>query len=364
MNDFTAESEELVQSLLSATRRVISSGWYILGPEVENFEKLWANQCNVKHAVGLANGMDAIEVMLRAAGVQPGDEIITTPMTAFATVLAVIRAGAIPVLADIDPDTGLMSIESATRCISTKTTGILLVHLYGQISDMDKWLDFCQSHNLLLFEDCAQAHLAKHKGKCSGSFGVAGAHSFYPTKNLGALGDAGAIVTSNDEIFDKSKILRNYGQSERYHHPVIGINSRLDEIQAAFLAEKIIWLDRYTEIRKKIAKAYRLNIKNPLIHMMKPPVSDESHVYHLFVVKTEYRSQLQSHMLQCGVQTLIHYPLPIHYQPPCTDIRRDPYGLSSAEHHSSLCLSVPCHPHMSDSDVERVVASLNSFRVI
>src|SRR5262245_29159120 len=230
MNDFRAEPQEMREAMLGAARRVLVSGWYVLGSEVSKFESRWAATCGVARGVGVANGMDAIEIALRALGIGPGDEVITTPMTAFATVLAIYRAGAVPVLADIEPESGLLSLESAGRCLSARTRAVVLVHLYGQLRNIDQWQSFCAGHGIQLVEDCAQAHLASRHGKLAGSFGVAGAYSFYPTKNLGAPGDAGMLVTNDPGIADRAAILRNYGQSMRYHHPVLGLNSRLDEL--------------------------------------------------------------------------------------------------------------------------------------
>jgi len=195
MNDFKAEPQSLKEEMLAAVERVIDSGWYVLGKELETFEHRWADVCGVARAVGVGNGMDAIEIALRSLGIGVGDEVITTSMTAFATVLAIFRAGATPVLADIDADTALLNRESVTRCISPKTKAIILVHLYGQVRDMDDWSQFCASRDIYLIEDCAQSHLAKWRGRVAGSFGKAGAYSFYPTKNLGAIGDAGMLVT-------------------------------------------------------------------------------------------------------------------------------------------------------------------------
>lgn len=206
--------------------------------------------------------MDALEISLRALNIGQGDEVITTPMTAFATVLAIMRAGAVPVLADIDPETALMSLDSVKRCLTPKTKGIILVHLYGQIRDMDQWIQFCEESNIVLIEDCAQAHCASWHGQVAGSFGDAGAYSFYPTKNLGAVGDAGIIVTNNEKLAERARSLRNYGQSERYHHHYVGLNSRLDEIQAAMLLVKVQFLSDYTKRRRHIANIYRKEIIN------------------------------------------------------------------------------------------------------
>ena len=361
MNDFKAEPQELRDDMLSAVSRVFESGWYVLGNEVEQFEKEWAKACNVKHAIGVGNGMDAIEIILRAMDVGPGDEVITTSMTAFATVLAILRAGAIPVLADIHPDTGLLSMESVSRCISPRTRAVVLVHLYGQVRDMDSWQSFCEANKVYLVEDCAQAHLARSDGRIAGSFGVGGAYSFYPTKNLGTIGDGGAIVTNCEKVANKAKRLRNYGQSERYHHPEIGMNSRLDELHAAILRVRIKWLEKFTENRRLIAKEYTNRINNPKITLLSKPQSNEAHVYHLYVVKTAKRADLLEYLQQNQVGSLIHYPIPMHQQKPCRELARDPNGLYSSEIHSEQCISLPCHPQMNEEEVFRIIELINQF---
>lgn len=361
MNDFKAEPQALKDELIAATRRVIDSGWYVLGPECEAFERRWAQTCGVPHCVGVGNGMDAIELALRGLDIGPGDEVVTTPMTAFATVLAILRAGATPVLADVDPSSALLSLDSVRRCLTPATKAIVLVHLYGQVRDMDAWQSLCADRGIALIEDCAQAHLARWKDRPAGSFGRAGAWSFYPTKNLGALGDGGALVTSDETLARRVARLRNYGQSERYFHPEIGMNSRLDELQAALLGVRLEWLGRFTQARRRIAEAYSEGIRNAGIELLAPPQSAEAHVHHLFVVRSRSRDALQAHLRQSGIQSLVHYPIPVHWQESCRDIRRDPAGLSCAEDHGKTCLSLPCHPQMSDSDVSRVIEAVNAF---
>jgi dTDP-4-amino-4,6-dideoxygalactose transaminase len=362
MNDFRTEPEELVRKELEAVERVLRSGWYILGGEVKDFEARWAARCGTRFAVGVGNGMDAIEIGLRALGIGGGDEVVTTPMTAFATVLAIIRAGATPVLADINPDTALLDPDSAERCLSPRTKAVVLVHLYGQVREMEKWTTLCKQAGISLLEDCAQAHMASWKGKIAGAFGAWGAYSFYPTKNLGALGDGGALVTNKQEIADKAGVLRNYGQSERYHHPEQGLNSRLDELQAALLSVRLDWLDAFSKRRKELGRSYFSGISNPLVQTMARPLEDDSHVYHLFVVLAEERDRLSAHLRERGVASLSHYPVPVHHQEPCRGIKADPRGLVHAERHAARCLSLPCHPQMSDDDVRKVIEAINEFR--
>jgi dTDP-4-amino-4,6-dideoxygalactose transaminase len=361
MNDFRAEPQELILEEIAACERVIRSGWYILGDGVETFEREWARKCGSSHAVGVGNGMDAIEISLRAMDIGPGDEVITTTTSAFATVLAILRAGATPVLADISKDDALLDFQSVERCITAKTKAVVLVHLYGRVPDMDAWLNLCNEHKLILIEDCAQAHLASWKGKKVGTFGKCGAFSFYPTKNLAAFGDAGALTTESEEIADRARRLRNYGQSDRYHHPELGLNSRLDEMQAAILAVRLKWLDRFVHHRREIADRYQQEIKNPKIELLAQPASAENHVYHLFVIRSAERDRLTEHLRAHDIQTLIHYPLPIHQQPSARELQIDPQGLRNAEMHATRCLSVPCHPQMDDGAVNRVIEGLNSF---
>lgn len=361
MNDFKAEPEDLRVAELAAVDRVLRSGWYVLGNEVKSFEAAWAERCGVPHAVGVGNGMDAIEIGLRALGIGEGDEVITTPMTAFATVLAIIRAGASPVLADIDPNTALLDPMSVERCIGSRTKAVLLVHLYGQVREMERWHALCDRHGIALLEDCAQSHLARWNGKVAGSFGRFGAYSFYPTKNLGALGDAGALVSVDTELAQRAGVLRNYGQSVRYHHTELGLNSRLDELQAALLRVRLERLDEFTARRREVAMAYRERIINPLVRLLAEPMQAANHVYHLFVVACEERDRLAQSLKSGGVETYVHYPVPVHFQPPGKGLRCDPRGLPSAEAHARVCLSIPCHPQMSDADVSTVIDAINAF---
>ena len=362
MNDFKAEPLELREAMLKAANRVLESGWYVLGNECKQFEEQWSTVCGVGHGIGVANGMDAIEIALLGLSIGGGDEVITTPMTAFATILAIIRSGAKPVLADIDSETALLSIESVRRSLTANTKAVILVHLYGQVRQMDEWVIFCEENNIMLIEDCAQAHQATWQGKVAGCFGQAGAYSFYPTKNLGAVGDAGMLVTNNSTLAEKARQLRNYGQSERYLHPVVGMNSRLDEIQAVMLSERMKWLPEFTKCRKQIADTYHAKIDNPLVKHLIKPEQKSAHVYHLFVITCPQRDALQAHLLKKGVQALIHYPVPVQQQKPCSEIARDPNGLKNSEKHASMCLSLPCHPQMSKTDIECVIESVNSFQ--
>jgi dTDP-4-amino-4,6-dideoxygalactose transaminase len=361
MNDFKAEPPELRDQELEAVERVLKSGWYVLGSEVQQFEQNWADICGVSSCVGVGNGMDAIEIGLRTLGISIGDEVITTPMTAFATVLAILRTGATPVVADIDLQSGLLEPTSVERCISKRTKAILLVHLYGQIKRMDKWIDLCASNEIYLLEDCAQAHLASWQGKVAGSFGKWGVYSFYPTKNLGAIGDGGALITASNIISEKAQVLRNYGQTERYHHPFIGLNSRLDEIQAALLNVRLHWLKKFTDKRRKIAQIYFSEISNLKIEFLDKPLDVSNHVYHLFVIRCQNREQLRLYLKEHDIESLIHYPIPIHLQKSCLQIKKDPQGLENAENFANECLSIPCHPQMTNHEISKMLEVMNDF---
>jgi dTDP-4-amino-4,6-dideoxygalactose transaminase len=361
LNDFGAEPEELVQAQLAACERVIRSGWWILGKEVAAFETEWSEWLRAPFAVSCGNGLDAIELGLRALGIGHGDEVITTPMTAFASVLAILRAGATPVLADIDCDTAMLDPQSIRRCVSAQTKALLVVHLYGQVGPLDEWQSIARQHDLHLIEDCAQAHGAQWQGASAGSVGSFAAWSFYPTKNLGAIGDAGALTTKDRELAEKVRSLRNYGQSVRYQHPFIGMNSRLDEMQAAILRVRLNHLRDWIEKRRAIGETYRTQISNPKVRLLPKPEDPNRHAYHLFVVTSQEREKLQSHLKACGIDSLIHYPVPIHLQSSCTQMKRDPLGLSRSEEHAAACLSLPCHPGLTAEAVGRVIAAVNEF---
>jgi dTDP-4-amino-4,6-dideoxygalactose transaminase len=359
---FTREPESLIQEQVSAMERVIRSGWWILGKEVEAFEKEWCAWSGCAHSVGVGNGMDALEIGLRVLEIGPGDEVITTPMTAFATVLSILKVGATPVLADINPETAIMSVESVARCMGSKTKAIIVVHLYGQAAPLMDFNALCQNQNIHLIEDCAQAHGAQICGNKIGTVGIFAGWSFYPTKNLGTVGDGGAFATQNLQFAEKARQLRNYGQSVRYHHPYIGLNSRLDELHAAILRARLPYLSSWNLRRKEIAMRYSLGISNPFIRLLPIPKDPLQHVHHLFVICSQKRDVLSIYLKEQGIETLIHYPIPVHHQEPCRNVHRDPLGLGCAEEHARTCLSLPCNPFLSDKEVEVVIAVVNKFK--
>ena len=362
MNEFRREPEDLIAEELDAVARVLRSGWWILGEEVAAFEKEWSATCAVRHTVGVASGLDALEIGLRAIGIGPGDEVITTPMTAFATLLGIMRVGARPVLADVDADTAILDLDSVSSCLSPKTRAVLVVHLYGQAAPLADFADFCRSAGIALVEDCAQAHGSRSAGVGVGTVGLVSGWSFYPTKNLGAIGDAGALTTNSAAISEKARRLRNYGQSVRYYHPEAGMNSRLDELQAAILRVRLRRLEAWIDLRRKVARAYAQRMRNDRIRALPLPADAAAHTHYLYVVTCERRDALAQFLRERGVETLVHYPVPVHHQEPCKGVRLAPGGLARAEGHARSCLSLPCHPHMTDDEVGGVIEAVNAFR--
>jgi dTDP-4-amino-4,6-dideoxygalactose transaminase len=353
------------QELDCAIAEVMESGWYILGSKVKAFEEHFADYLGATQCVGVANGTDAIQLALRAIGVKPGDAIITVSHTAMATVSAIDWIGAIPVLVDIDPTTYTVDpqrFEDTLREMPGKVKAIVAVHLYGHPADMDALLAIASRHDVALVEDCAQAHGAMVGEQKVGTIGVCGAFSFYPTKNLGAFGDAGAIVTSNASIADRLRLLMQYGWRERYISDEAGYNSRLDEIQAAILDCKLNWLDEGNQRRKEIAGRYN----EGLIEMsFERPVERPGyrHVYHQYVIRCAHRDKLRKHLETRGIHTAILYPMPIHQQPGYRDrVKIGHGGLDVTESIAKEILSLPIYPELSDADVDYVVDSVRSYR--
>ncbi len=343
----------------AAIRRVVDRGWYVLGPEVEAFEQRFAAACGAAHAVGVGTGTDAIAVVLRAMGIGPGDEVITTPVSAAYTALACMMVGARPVFADIDPRRLTISPPAIEAAITPKTAAILPVHLYGQPADMRAIMAIAGARGLAVVEDCCQAHLATCEGRPVGSFGVAAAYSFYPTKNLGALGDGGAITTNDGALAATLRRIRNGGQTDRYHHGEMGVNSRLDEMQAAILDARLPLLAGWTAARRARAAAYRALLADAGVVV--PPEGDAGHVYHLFPVLTPRRDQLQAALRAEGVETLIHYPVPIPRQPALQG--QAPAACPAADRVCSQVLSLPMHPGLSDDDLQAVAGAVRRLAV-
>ena len=345
------------EAIDAAIRRVVSSGWFILGPEVEAFEREFAEACGASHAVGVGTGTDAITLILRACDIGPGDEVITSPLSAAYSALAIMMAGARPVFADIDPSRLTLDPAALESSITPRTRAILPVHLYGQAADMNALEAIATKHRVLLVEDACQAHLASTHGRRIGTMGIAGAFSFYPTKNLGALGDGGAVITEDAQLAARIKRLRNGGQTTRYHHEEAGANSRLDEIQAAILRARLPFLRQWTERRRAIAAAYRRQLTAAPVVV--PPEHDGGHVYHLFPVLSERRDALQEHLRHHDVETLIHYPVPIPRQPAVA--ATDPAVCPIADRVCREVLSLPMYPALTDAQVARVTAAVQAF---
>ena len=356
-------SLELKPEIDAAVSRVLDSGWYILGPEVEAFEKEYAAYCQAEHCVGLADGLDALHLSLKAMGVGPGDEVIVPSNTYIASILAISENGLIPILVEPDINTFNLDPKLIEQAITAKTKAILTVHLYGQVTAMDEINAIAKKHNLKVIEDCAQAHGALYQGKNAnakkvGSLGDAAGFSFYPGKNLGALGDGGAVTTNDSELAATISALRNYGSHEKYKNLYKGTNSRLDEIQAAMLRVKLPHLDNETKARQIVAQAYLQGINNPLIVL--PVVEDvKAHVWHLFVIKTTQRERLVKYLTENGVQTLVHYPIPPHKQAAYQEWNSEVFPISEQIHEQVLSISIS--PVISIEDVSKIIRICNEF---
>ena len=356
-NDLKPLQAALAGELEAAARRVLQSGWFILGPELEAFEDAFASYHGVPQAVGVANGTDAVELALRALGVGAGDEVITVAHTAVATVCAVERAGAVPVLVDVDERTFTIDPRAAEAAITPRTRAIVPVHLYGHPADMDAVMALARRHGLAVVEDCAQAHGARWRGRLVGTIGDLGAFSFYPTKNLGALGDAGAVIARDEPLAARLRRLRNYGQRERYEHVEAGQNSRLDELQAALLRVKLAHLDAHNAERQRIAMTYTGGLAG--LGLRLPETAAEAkHVFHLFVVRHAERDRLRSELATAGIGTLIHYPSPVHLQPAYAHLRARCGALPVTEALAGEILSLPLYVGLGDERRARVVAAI------
>lgn len=360
--DLKAINTQYRDELIAACTRVIDSGWYIAGNELAQFEREFASYCGAKHAIGVANGLDALTLTLRAwkelGKLKSGDEVIVPANTYIASILAISGNDLVPVLVEPDQATYNLCPVKTTAAITTKTRAILPVHLYGRLADMPAIMEIAKRHDLLVLEDSAQAHGASIDGKKAGSWGDASGFSFYPGKNLGALGDAGAVTTNDDELDETLRALRNYGSHEKYKNLFQGVNSRLDEIQAAMLSVKLKYLDAEIAHRRKVAAAYLEGINNPVITL--PVQQDETHVWHVFVIRSEQREALQKHLLGAGVQTLIHYPIPPHQQQAYKEWNLDSYPVSEMIHQQVM--SLPMGPTITDEQVTEVIKACNRFK--
>ena len=360
--DLKAINAQYRDELVDACTRVIDSGWYIGGSELEQFEQQFASYCGTKYAIGVANGLDALILTLRAwkelGKLKEGDEVIVPSNTYIASILAISANNLTPILVEPCIDSFNIDPNKIETAITSRTKAILPVHLYGQLADMPAIVDIAKRHELLVLEDSAQAHGASYDGKRAGSWGDASGFSFYPGKNLGALGDAGAITTNDKELANTLRALRNYGSHEKYKNLFQGVNSRLDEIQAAMLNVKLSHLDDEIAHRRKVAKAYLQGIKNKTI-ILPTTENDSAHVWHVFVIRCERRNELQNYLADNGIQTLIHYPIPPHKQQAYEDWNELSYPISEKIH--AEVLSLPIGPTITDEEVATVIAACNSF---
>lgn len=361
--DLKGINQQYRADLIAACTRVIDSGWYISGNEVKQFEAAYATYCGSEHAIGVANGLDALILTLRAwialGRLQAGDEVIVPANTYIASILAITENDLVPILVEPDLLTYNIDVNRIEAAITPKTKAILPVHLYGQLADMPAILTIAQRHNLLVLEDSAQAHGASRDGKKAGHWGDASGFSFYPGKNLGALGDAGAVTTDDAELAQTIRAIGNYGSHKKYENLFQGVNSRLDEMQAALLSVKLAYLDQETQHRQRIATAYRQHIQNPQLVLPTVAYGEASHVWHLFVVRCEARDRLQQFLAQHDIQTLIHYPIPPHQQKAYAHLNNQSYPITEQIHREVL--SLPISGIQDDAVTQRVIQVLNEF---
>ncbi|MCH6234322.1 DegT/DnrJ/EryC1/StrS family aminotransferase [Cognataquiflexum rubidum] len=349
--------KEMVQAFLS----VYDSNWYITGQHLKNFENEYAHFNQIKFAIGVSNGLDALYISLKAIGISDGDEVIMPSNTFIATVLAVSYTGAVPIFVEPNENTYLINPDLIKKVITSKTKAIIPVHLYGQACEMDKIMRIAEEFGLKVIEDNAQAHGAAFKGKLTGTFGHINATSFYPGKNLGALGDAGGITTDDAKLAEKAMMLRNYGSKEKYKHEIIGHNMRLDELQASFLSVKLLHLEDWTNMRQEIASWYNEELAY-IPEIILPHVHDDAtHVYHLYVIRTKYRDDLQKYLIGKGIGTLIHYPIPPHLQKAYEHLGFSKGDFPIAEEIAETCLSLPIWPGITSNEITYIAYSIKEY---
>jgi dTDP-3-amino-3,4,6-trideoxy-alpha-D-glucose transaminase len=359
-NDLNRGVAELRDELDAALSRVLDSGWFVLGSEGKAFEAEFAAASGAAYAVGVASGTDAIELALRALGVGPGDEVVTQANTCVPTVAAIERAGAIPVLCDVEAEAGTMDPDSLRGALGDRTRAVVPVHLYGQCADVEAIVELCSGREIDVVEDCAQAVGAELRGRPAGTIGRLGCFSFYPTKNLAALGDGGAVVTDDAGLYERLRLVRQYGQTDRYRHVTEGVNSRLDELQAAVLRTRLPHLPPWNARRAAIASAYTEALAGSAVRPL-AQLEGRRHVFHLFVVEAPDRDALRNHLDGAGVGTLIHYPSPVHCHPPYRRLAQGPVPLSVSERLCERILSLPIYPELREDEVERVAEALRTF---
>lgn len=357
---FEPMNKEIDEKIMDTLLRVWHSNWYIRGNEVARFEEKFARYCGTKYCIGCGNGLDAIYLILKAYDIGEGDEVIVPSNTFIATALAVTFTGAVPVFVEPEIESYLINPDKIEEKLTTRTKAIIAVHLYGQTADMDKINTVARQHHLLVIEDAAQAHGAEYKSTKAGNLSDAAAFSFYPGKNLGAIGDAGAVVTNDEKIADKIRALGNYGSDYKYHHIYAGTNSRIDEIQAAILSEKLSYLDHWNECRNQIAKRYLEEIKNPKV--VKPIVKEgNKHVWHIFAVRVKRREEFERYLNENGIGTTIHYPTPIHLQGAYSNMGITQGSLPIAEEISATEISLPMYYGMKSQEIQYIIETVNKY---
>ena len=361
MRDLKREYRSIRSSIDDAIERVVERGWFILGEEVKRFEIEWAAYCGVSHAVGVGNGTDAIQLALRAAGIGPGDQVIVPALTSAFTALAVSMAGATPVFVDVDAERGTLDPEAFEAAIGPQTAAVIPVHLYGCPADMAAILQAARRHNLLVLEDASQAHGARYQGKRVGGLGDAAAFSFYPSKNLGAFGDAGAVVTRDPALARKVRLLRHGGQRQTGYHELLGTNSRLDEIQAAILRVKLAHLDRWNEQRRSLAARYHAGLDgcDGLVLPAKPEGVEQ--VYYVYAIRTALRDGLRDYLAGTGVSTGVHYPMGVHRQEAYSHLGYEAGACPNAEKAAATTLSLAVFPQLSFGEIDHVVRLVRIF---
>jgi dTDP-4-amino-4,6-dideoxygalactose transaminase len=357
--DLTRQYTSMKDEIDAAIQQTLDRGTFASGQAVASFENDFARYCGVRHCVCVNSGTSALHLALIAAGVKPGDEVITVPFTFVATAWAISYVGATPVFVDVEPDTCTIDVGKVARAIGPKTRAILPVHLYGQTADMDPLKEICSKYELLLIEDAAQAHGAEYAGRRAGAFGNIGCFSFYPTKNLGACGEAGALTTNDDQIALRVRQLRDHAQVEKYRHAELGYNYRMDEMQGAILGAKLRHLDAWNAARRAIANTYLERLaQEPII--LPSEASGRRHVWHQFVVRSPDRDALRRRLEQAGVGTGLHYPLPLHLQPAYRDHGHGSGNFLIAERLAEECFSLPMFPELRESEVDRVCCVVRS----
>lgn len=357
--DLSRRVEEIRAALDAAIAGVLDAGRFVLTERVEDFEREFAAWCGVSRAIGVASGTDAIGIALRAVGVEPGDEVVTVANTCVPTVAGIEAAGAVPVLIDVDPETFTLDPACLERALTPRTQAVVPVHLYGRCADMEPILDVARTRGLKVVEDAAQAHGAEYGGRRAGTLGDAAAFSFYPTKNLGALGDAGAVVTDDREVAERARLLRNYGERERYVSVLAAGNSRLDALQAAALSAQLPHLERWNERRRELASLYREALADTGLAL--PTEAERGrHVYHLFVVRVPDRDAFRARLSEAGIGTLVHYPRPVHWHPAYAHLDRGDQSLAISERLCGEVVSLPLYPELTDAEAERVIEGVRA----